>query len=124
MHSRNIYHTNLEHFKGSDYESKHKSKQNIVGKDRKLSSDLNLLYHILLSSRVSARIKLTKLGPQKKLKTYLESHVKLNKEVDNIASMKESTVLNAETKFLPVNRTKNIIHNRINKAGSTSMMGE
>ena len=124
MHSRNIYYTNLEHFKGSDYESKYKSKQNIVGKDRKLSSDLNLLYHILLSSRVSARIKLTKLGPQKKLKTYLESHVKLNKEVDNIASMKESTVLNAETKFLSVNRTKNIIHNRINKAGSTSMMGE
>ena len=49
--------------------------------------------------------------------------MKLNKEVDNIASMKESTVTNAETKFVSVNKTKNIIHNRINKAGSTSMMG-
>ena len=77
-----------------------------------------------MSSRVSERSKLTKLGPQKKLKTYLKSHVKLNKEVDNIASIKEVTVSKAEQKFISVNKTKNIIHNRINKAGSTSMMGE
>ena len=77
-----------------------------------------------MSSRVSERSKLTKLGPQKKLKTYLKIHVKLNKEVDNIASIKEFTVSKAEQKFISVNKTKNIIHNRINKAGSTSMMGE
>ena len=93
-------------------------------KDRKLSSDLNVLYHILQSSKVSERSKLTKLGPQKKLKLFLQTHVKLNKEVANIASMKEKTVPEADTTLVSVKKTKNIIHNRINKAGSTSMMGE
>ena len=73
---------------------------------------------------MSERSKLTKLGPQKKLKTYLKNNVKLNKEVDKIASSKEYTVSKAEQKILLVNKSKNIIHNRINKAGSTSMMGE
>lgn len=97
---------------------------NAVSKDRKLSSDLNVLYHILQSSKVSERRKLTKLGSQKKLKLFLQSHVKLNKEVGNIVSMKEIKVPQAETKLISVKKTKNIIHNRINKAGSTSMMGE
>ena len=101
-----------------------KSMKNAVSKDRKLSSDLNVLYHILLSSKVSERSKLTKLGPQKKLKLFLQSQVTLNKEVGNIASMKEIKVPEAETKLVSVKKTKNIIHNRINKAGSTSMMGE
>ena len=83
-----------------------------------------MLYHILQSSKVSERSKLTKLGRQKNLKRYLESHVKLNKEVDNIASMIEAKIPEAEMKMVAVNKTKNIIHNRINKAGSTSMMGK
>ena len=101
-----------------------KSKKNAVSKNRKLDSDLNVLYHILQSSKVSERSRLTKLGPQKKLKLFLQSHVKLNKEVGHIASMKEKIDPEADTTLVSVKKTKNIIHNRINKAGSTSMMGE
>ena len=112
----------MQHFKGSS--ERNKGNQNAVVKDRKLSADLNVLYHILQSSKVSEQTKLTKLGSQKKLKQYLKSHVKLNKEVDTIASMKDTKVPEAEPKIVEVNKTKNIIHNRINKAGSTSMMGK
>ena len=112
----------MQHFKGSS--ERNKGNQNAVGKDRKLSADLNVLYHILQSSKVSDQRKLTKLGSQKKLKRYLKNHVKLNKEVNTIASMKETKVPEAEKKIVAVNKSKNIIHNRINKAGSTSMMGK
>ena len=104
-------------------EKSSKMEQHANDKDRKLSSDLNLLHRILQSGKVKERTKLTKLGSQKKLKLHLEKHVKLNEEVDAIASMKKLSVPETEAKSLLVNKSQNIIHNRINKAGSTSMMG-
>ena len=98
--------------------------QSASNKDKKLSSELNLLYHILMSSKVSERNKLTKLGSQRELKKYLERHVKLNKAVDKIAAMLGTSSQDEPEKLVSVNKTRNIIHNRINKAGSTSMMGK
>ena len=81
-----------------------------------------MLYNILQTSNVKKSENIVSLGPRDSLKKYLTKFVKLNKIVDDIASLpreKEPLQLNPKR----VIKTKNIIHNRINKAGSTSIMG-
>ena len=74
--------------------------------------------------RIERAANITTLGSQEDLNKYLRKHVKLNKEVWDIAWMKKPQLrFKLPMKTGPVNTTVNIIHNRINKAGSTSMMG-
>ena len=63
------------------------------------------------------------LGEQRDLGKYFSKFTALNKKVENIVASKNKAEKKLQ-KTSNVKKSKCIIHNRINKAGSTSMLGE
>ena len=100
------------------------AKENVI--DSNLLSDIMKLHFALMSPNYS-NVKLETLktlGSNENLINHVKKNNILNQKVDTIATMKRYNVENSTEKKGFTQRmktTKNIIYNRINKAGSTSV---
>ena len=82
-----------------------------------------MLYRILQTSKLDKVDQIEQLGENRDLDKYFTTHLTLNKMVEDIATLGNVKGPKNITEPVTIKKSRNIIHNRINKAGSTSMMG-